>query len=62
MEGIAQTTGNQILKEMRAQPEYPSLETAKIVIKKAVEADKKGKDIILETKIASLDNYGKSLF
>lgn len=62
IEGVAQTTGNQILKEMRAQPKYPSLETAKIMIKKAVEADKKGKDIILETKIASVDNYGKSLF
>ncbi len=62
IEAVAQTTGNQILNEMRAQPKYPSKETASIMIKKAINADKKGKDIILETKIASVDYYGKNLF
>ncbi|MCT2398123.1 hypothetical protein [Novosphingobium mangrovi (ex Huang et al. 2023)] len=62
IKGVAEMTGNRILNEMRAQPKYPSMATAQIMIRHAVEADKKGKAIILESKVAAIDIYGKDLF
>lgn len=62
IKGVAEMTGNRILNEMRAQPKYPSIETAQIMIRNAIEADKKGKAIILESKVAEVDLYGKDLF
>ena len=62
IKGVAEMTGNRILNEMRAEPTYPSLKTAQIMIRNAIEADKKGKAIVLESKVAAIDIYGKDLF
>jgi hypothetical protein len=60
--GVMKTIGNQMEGEMKAQPKYPSNETAMIVLKKAIEADKQAKAIVLEAKVAMIDRRGKDLF
>lgn len=62
IEGIIATMGNEMLTELRAQPEYPSKQTTTIILKKDIEADKKGKAIILQCKIAAVAYYGRNLF
>ena len=59
---LANVTGNQMVSEMQALPKYPSNESAMIVLKKAIEADKKAKEIVLESKVAMIDRRGKDLF
>jgi len=59
---VSETTGNIMLNELKALPKFPSNEGAAIVIKREYEADQKGKAIILESRVASVDHYGKSLF
>ena len=53
--GVVKTIGNQMETEMKAQ-------TAMIVLKKAIEADKQAKAIVLEAKVALIDRHGKELF
>jgi stress response protein YsnF len=60
LRGVAQMTGNQMQSEMQ-KAGYPSLDAATIMIRRAVAANKKAETIVLETKIASVDYYGKSL-
>ncbi|MEJ2441034.1 MAG: hypothetical protein P8Z72_15425 [Gammaproteobacteria bacterium] len=62
IEIIIKNTGNAMIKEMRAQGKYPSKQAAIIMMRKVIEADKKGKAIILENKIAAVAYYGKNLF
>jgi hypothetical protein len=59
---LAHVTENQMVSEMQALPKYPSKESAMIVLKKAIEADKKAKAIVLESKVALIDRRGKELF
>ncbi len=59
---LAHVTENQMVNEMQALPKYPSKESAVIVLKKAIEADKKAKAIVLESKVAMIDRRGKDLF
>jgi hypothetical protein len=59
---LAETTGNTMLNEMGELPEYPSMDSAKVMITRAREADRKAEAIILDSKVASIGQYGKSLF
>lgn len=60
LQGVAKTTAMKMEAGMKAVP-YPSSQSAAVVIKNAIEADRTGRAIIRENKIASVDHYGKEL-